>query len=97
MLIRNEELVRTQAVLARKHLGAAALAKTSGIIARQLLRGQANFATMIWRFSKVYKADRQYADHLREPEYQLPPPAEYAQSVPDRKELCIHAPARRRS
>lgn len=35
-----EELVKTQAVLARKHLGAAALAKTSGIVARQLLRGR---------------------------------------------------------
>ncbi|HBW20763.1 MAG: hypothetical protein ACLPN6_15160 [Streptosporangiaceae bacterium] len=45
----------------------------------------------------VNNADRQYSDHLRETEYQLPPPAEHAQSVPDRKELCIHAPARRRA
>src|SRR5215510_12805284 len=33
-----QELVRTQAVLARKHLGVAALTKTTGIVARQLLR-----------------------------------------------------------
>src|SRR5271163_3706167 len=67
------ELVRTQAVLARKHLGVAALAKTSGIVARQLLRGQTNFARMIWKFNNVYNADRQYSDHLREPRYLLPP------------------------
>ena len=40
-------LVRTQRVLARKHLGFAALAKTTGIVARQLARGQTNFARMI--------------------------------------------------
>ena len=61
------ELVKTQQVLARKHLGVAALAKTSGIVARQLLRGQTNFARMIWKFNQVYHPDRQYADHLREP------------------------------
>ena len=65
-------------MLARKHLGVAALAKTSGIIARQLLRGQTNFARMIWKFNNVYNADRQYSDHLREPRYLLPPPAERA-------------------
>jgi magnesium-protoporphyrin IX monomethyl ester (oxidative) cyclase len=89
------ELVRTQAVLARKHLGVAALAKTSGIVARQLLRGQTNFAKMIWKFNQVYNADRQYADHLREVEYQLPPPAEHPVRAPGRKELFVHAPPAR--
>jgi magnesium-protoporphyrin IX monomethyl ester (oxidative) cyclase len=92
-----EELVRTQAVLARKHLGVAALAKTSGIVARQLLRGQTNFARMIWKFDRVYNADRQYADHMKEARYLLPPPAERPSAAPDRKELFVHAPARRRS
>jgi hopanoid C-3 methylase len=90
------ELVRTQQVLARKHLGTAALAKTTGILARQLLRGQANFARMIWKFNQVYNADRQYAEHQREPRYLLPPPAEPATAPPDRKELYIHVPERRR-
>ena len=84
-------------MLARKHLGVAALAKTSGIVARQLLRGQTNFARMIWKFNNVYNADRQYSDHLREPRYLLPPPAERAAAPPDRKELYIHVPTRRRS
>jgi hopanoid C-3 methylase len=92
-----EELVKTQSVLARKHLGVAALAKTTGIVARQLLRGQTNFVRMIWKFDKVYNADRQYSEHLREVEYLLPPPEERPSAAPDRKELYVHAPARRRS
>src|ERR1700733_13331252 len=90
------ELVRTQAVLARKHLGVAALAKTGGIIARQLLHGQTNFARMIWKFNQVYNADRQFSDHLREPRYLLPPAAEWTAEPPDRKELYVHVPSRRR-
>ena len=104
------ELVKTQAVLARKHLGVAALAKTSGIVARQLLRGQTNFARMIWKFDKVYNADRQYSDHLRQARYLLPPQTEKPMArggggdgqsphttQADRKELYVHAAPRRRS
>jgi len=91
------QLVKTQAVLARKHLGVAALTKTTGIVGRQLLRGQTNFARMIWKFNKVYNADRQYSDHLRDVEYLLPPPEEHPNGRVDRKDLYIHAPVRRRS
>ena len=91
------ELVKTQSVLARKHLGVAALAKTSGIVARQLLRGQTNFAKMIWKFNQVYNADRQYSEHLRQTDYQPPPPAETPVTKPNPKELYIHAPVRRGS
>jgi hopanoid C-3 methylase HpnR len=92
-----EELVRTQAVLARKHLGAAALARTTGIVSRQLLRGQTNFVQMLWKFNQVYNADRQYNDHLQEVHYRLPPPAEHPVERPGRKDLYVHAPSRRRS
>ncbi len=91
------ELVQTQAVLARKHLGVAALAKTTGIVARQLLRGQTNFARMIWKFNNVYNADRQYSEHLSEARYLLPPQAERRAAPPDRKELFVHVPLRRRA
>jgi hopanoid C-3 methylase len=91
-----EELVKTQAVLARKHLGVAALAKTSGIVARQLLRGQTNFARMIWKFDHVYNAERQCSEHLRPAQYLLPAPADKPVATPDRKELYVHAPVRRR-
>jgi hopanoid C-3 methylase len=92
-----QELVKTQAVLARKHPGFAALAKTTGIAARQLLRGQTNFARMIWKFYKVYNADRQYSEHLRDARYLLPPPAERPAKAPDRKQLYVHVPTRRKS
>jgi hopanoid C-3 methylase len=90
------ELVKTQQVLARKHLGVAALAKTTGIIARQLIRGQTNFAKMIWKFDQVYNADRQYAEHQRNTRYQLAPPIARPVTAAGRKELYIHAPQRRR-
>jgi hopanoid C-3 methylase HpnR len=90
------ELVKTQSVLARKHLGVAALTKTAGIVTRQLLRGQTNFVKMIWKFDKVYNADRQYSDHLREAKYLLPPPAEHPVEAVDRKDLFVHTPQRRR-
>ena len=88
-----EELVKTQSVLARKHLGVAALAKTGGIIARQLLHGQTNFAKMIWKFNDVYNADRQYSEHQRKASYLMPPPAPSPVSQADRKALYVHATA----
>ena len=88
-----QELVKTQAVLARKHLGVAALAKTGSIVARQLLRGQTNFVKMIWKFNQVYNPDRQYADHQREVQYQMPPPAEHPVLAPGRKDLVHPRPA----
>lgn len=54
-------------------LGFAALAKTAGIVARQRIRGQTNFARMIWKFNKVYNAERQYSEHQREARYLLQP------------------------
>ena len=91
-----EELVKTQSVLARKHLGVAALAQTTGIVARQLLRGQTNFVKMIWKFDRVYNADRQYSEHLREVRYELPKPAEHPVEELNRKELYVHVPLGRR-
>jgi hopanoid C-3 methylase len=91
-----EELVKTQSVLARKHLGFAALAKTTGIVAGQLMRGQTNFVKMIWKFDRVYNADRQYSEHLSQARFLLPPPAEKPVASPDRKELFVHVPLRRR-
>ena len=89
-----EELVKTQSVLARKHLGVAALAKTAGIVARQLARGQTNFVKMIWKFDQVYNADRQYSEHQREAKYLLPEQAAQPGVPPNREDLFIHVPAR---
>jgi len=91
-----EELVKTQAVLARKHLGVAALAKTAGIVARQVAHGQTNFARMIWKFSQVYNADRQYGDHQQEVRYRLPAPAPQPAVIASQEDLFVHVPAQER-
>lgn len=92
-----QQLVKTQSVLNRKHLGAAALAQTFGVVGHHLLRGQTNFARMLWKFNKVYNADRQYGDHHREVRYELPVPDHHEVGAKDRRELYIHtAQARRR-
>ncbi len=88
------ELVKTQAVIARKHLGVAAAAQTAGIMLRQLLRGQTNFSRMIWKFNSVYNADRQMADHAAPVHYELPVPDQHEVGRRDRRELYIHSPGR---
>jgi magnesium-protoporphyrin IX monomethyl ester (oxidative) cyclase len=94
-----EELVKTQAVLNRKHLGLAALRNTFGIVCGLLLRGQTNFVRMLWKFNRVYDAERQYSDHLRQVQYALRPPAGPRASKPAAAQLYVHAPeaARRRA
>jgi hopanoid C-3 methylase HpnR len=85
-----EELVRTQAVLNRKHLGLAGLRKAAPEALRLLLRGQPNFVRSLWRFGRVYHPERQYADHFREVRYTMRPPDSAARPRPDR--LYVHAP-----
>src|SRR5216110_2884201 len=87
-----EELVATQAVINRKHLGVTALREVAGLAARLALRGQTNFLRMLWKFSSVYNGDRQYGDHRRPVRYQMRPPV--ATSVKLRaKDLLIPRPA----
>jgi hopanoid C-3 methylase HpnR len=69
------ELVRTQQVLNRKHLGWSALRKVSVEAARLVLRGQTNFVRMLWRFNSVFDPRLQLADHAREVRYAMTPPA----------------------
>jgi magnesium-protoporphyrin IX monomethyl ester (oxidative) cyclase len=85
-----EELVKTQSVINRKFLGVAAVAQTFGILARQLAHGQTNFLRMIWKFNSVYNPRRQYADHLREVRYELPPPRPHHIARRERIELYVH-------
>ncbi|PRX49121.1 hopanoid C-3 methylase HpnR [Prauserella shujinwangii] len=84
------ELVHTQSVLNRKHLGVAALAKTAKIVAGHLLRGQTNFARMLWKFSSVYDPERLHAEHWRPVDYELPVPDQRTVAPKERRELYIH-------
>ena len=83
------ELVRTQAVINRKHLGARTAFGALRVLGANLAHGQANFARMLWRFNKVYNADRQYADHQQPVRYELPLPHQ----VGDRRQLYVHSRA----
>jgi hopanoid C-3 methylase HpnR len=87
-----EELVATQAVLNRKHLGWAALRDVTGIATRLALRGQTNFLKSLWKFSRVYNPDRQQADHERPISYAMRPPAPPAATRPRPAQLYVHAP-----
>ncbi|MGH2913442.1 MAG: hopanoid C-3 methylase HpnR [Solirubrobacteraceae bacterium] len=84
-----EELVRTQAVIARKHLGARVAVGALRAILGQLAHGQTNFLTSLWKFNSVYDARRQHADHGREVHYELPAPTP-DQAAPARADLYVH-------
>ena len=84
-----EELVRTQAVINKKHLGWAALREVAGIAGRLMLRGQTNFVRSLWKFSRVYSADRQYGDHARPITYAMRPPAVQL-ARPKASDLFVH-------
>ena len=58
--------------------------------------GQTNFARMIWKFGKVYNADRQFADHQQEVRYRLPEPAPQPTLIASQRDLFVHVPSRER-
>jgi hopanoid C-3 methylase HpnR len=85
------ELVRTQQILNKKHLGWQALKETAKIAAGLLLRGQTNFVKMLWKFNSVYNPQLQLADHARPVVYEMkrPPPQE---KIDARELYIVHAP-----
>jgi hopanoid C-3 methylase len=87
-----EELVTTQAVLNRKHLGLSALWGAFDHAVRLLMRGQTNFVRMLWKFNKVYHPERQYGEHFQPLRYTLRPPTAGATKPPP-AQLHVHAPA----
>jgi len=90
------ELVRTQQVLNRKHLGWTAVKALAGILAGNLARGQTNTLKMLWKFNSVYNPQLQLADHRRPVRYEmLPPPL--PRDVIDPKSIYIHPAQGRRS
>jgi hopanoid C-3 methylase len=82
------ELVKTQQILNKKHLGWRALKGTAKIAAGHLLRGQTNFVKMLWKFNSVYNPELQLADHRRPAVYEMSPPPPARHTI-DAKELFI--------
>jgi len=86
-----EQLVQTQAVLNRKHLGWGAISRYGGPLVRALARGQTNYLKMLWKFSTVYNAQRQFGDHARPVKYALRP-RRLVTGRPKPAELYVHQP-----
>jgi len=89
------ELVATQQVLNRKHLGARQIWGAARNVIRLLARGQTNFLRMLFRFDSVYDPRLQLADHARPVVYEmaLPPPPQTRVSP---RSLYIHGAQGRR-
>ena len=87
-----EELVRTQAVLNRKHLGWEGIRGAVGKAVSLALHGQTNFLTSLWKFSRVYHPDRQHADHERPVTYAMRPPAPPPTTKFRASQLYVHTP-----
>jgi len=91
-----EELLRTQAVLNKKHLGLAALRQVAALAFGLALRGQTNFLRSLWKFASVYNAERQWGDHQRPVTYAMRPPPAPGSARPRQSELFVHVPVVRR-
>jgi hypothetical protein len=87
-----EEVVKTQSVLARKHMGWAGLRDAGKIAVKRLLHGQTNFVRMLWKFSSVYNPERQHGDHLKPVRYRMRPPQPLQSTEAGRNGLYVHLP-----
>ncbi len=87
-----EELVKTQSVISRKHLGWSAVRQAGTLAIKSLLRGQTNFPRMLWKFNSVYNPERQFADHQQPVTYEMRPPRVLTVK-PTKEDLYVHAPA----
>ncbi len=85
-----EQLVETQRIIAKKHLGAKAMRDAAGIILKLALQGQTNFARSIWKFDRVYNAKRQFADHQQAVRYAIRPPPPAVATAKDSVDLYVH-------
>jgi hopanoid C-3 methylase len=89
------ELVETQQVLNRKHLGWRVLRDVVGLAGRQLLHGRTNFVKSLIRsvrFNGVYDSKLLLADHAQPVRYELPLPPPRVKVK--RETLYVHAAAR---
>jgi hopanoid C-3 methylase HpnR len=86
-----EELIRTQQVLFRKHMGWRALRGCAWIAAGHLRHGQTNFIRSLWKFGSQYDVQKLLNDHSEPTRYPIALPARKAATV-DPKDLYILRP-----
>jgi hopanoid C-3 methylase len=83
------QLVESQEIINRKFMGWGTAFAVSRILAGQLARGQTNFLRMLFKFSEVYNAKRQRADHDRPVRYAMRRPEHYGR-IPSMREVVVH-------
>jgi hopanoid C-3 methylase len=88
------ELVKTQQILNKKHLGWTALKSTAKIAAGHLLRGQTNFVKMLWKFNSVYNPALQLADHRRPVVYEMTLPPKHNGKINGKEMFILPAKGR---
>jgi hopanoid C-3 methylase len=90
-----KELVDTQAVLNRKHLGIGQIWGATKMVASLLAKGQTNFLKMLFKFGSVYDPKLQLADHALPVDYEIALPPAPRERV-ERGALYVHQAAGRR-
>jgi hopanoid C-3 methylase HpnR len=83
------QLVESQEIINRKFMGWRTAFAVARILAGQLAHGQTNFLRMLFKFSSVYNAKRQFADHFQPVVYQMRRPEQYAR-IPAMREVVVH-------
>jgi len=86
------ELVKTQQVLNKKHLGWMALYHTFRTAGRHLWHGQTNFVKMLWKFSSVYNPKLQLRDHQQPVRYEISLPEHPGEKIIHPSVLYVHKP-----
>ena len=86
-----EELVKTQQVLNKKHMGWQALGSATSIVAGHLARGQTNFVKSLWKFGGQYDVQKLLRDHREETRYPIALPERKADKI-DARALYILRP-----
>ena len=86
-----EELIRTQQILFKKHMGWRALRDCASIAAGHLMRGQTNFVKSLWKFGSQYDVQKLMGNHDEETRYPIALPERKAEKV-NARDLYILRP-----
>ena len=86
-----QELIRTQQILFKKHMGWRALRDCASIAAGHLMRGQTNFVKSLWKFGSQYDVQKLLGDHREDARYPIALPERKAEKV-DARNLYILRP-----
>src|SRR5262245_23846381 len=78
-----EELIKTQQILFKKHMGWRSLRACASIAAGHLMRGQTNFVKSLWKFGSQYDVQKLLGDHRGETRYPI--------ALPERKAAKVNA------